>query len=310
MEIIIHTFMGISNMLKQCANNEKGFTLIEIAIVMVIIGLLAGGGVSLMGMLSERKMRNETAEYLNDAKNALINYAKIHGRLPWADNINGDGWENNLLATGELPYLTLGMKPRDANSRFIKYALNNNIGTDRSTSCSTLRPGLPSGSIPSVVDSDGSAIAFPVAAVLISAGPKDADNDGNVFDDITGTPQGDNTNGNPNYIRHPPNDTFDDLVVYISGYSLYGEICGDGGIYSDRIIIPIKNRSSNDVYVYNTTESSDIAMILPGTSITHEFFLGDTIELCLSPGGCGTTVTSTPSTPRTIDESVIFVDIP
>jgi prepilin-type N-terminal cleavage/methylation domain-containing protein len=40
--------------------HEAGFTLIEIAIVMVIIGLLAGGGVSLMGMLSERKARNET----------------------------------------------------------------------------------------------------------------------------------------------------------------------------------------------------------------------------------------------------------
>lgn len=37
-------------MTKLPAFNEKVFTLIEIAIIMVIIGLLAGGGVSLMGM--------------------------------------------------------------------------------------------------------------------------------------------------------------------------------------------------------------------------------------------------------------------
>jgi prepilin-type N-terminal cleavage/methylation domain-containing protein len=31
---------------------QHGFSMIEIAIVMVIIGLLAGGGISLMGMLT------------------------------------------------------------------------------------------------------------------------------------------------------------------------------------------------------------------------------------------------------------------
>lgn len=294
-------------MTKLKVTSEKGFTLIEIAIVMVIIGLLAGGGVSLMGMLSERKIRNESAEYLDEAKFALISYAKVNGRLPWADSDN-DGDEDSGITRGTLPYLTLVLKPRDANSRVIGYALNTNLGTSRSNSCSALRAGL-AGS-PLVVDSDGSTTAFSVAAVLVSAGPKDADNDGNVFDDVTtGTHQGDNRDGAPNFIRRPPDNTFDDLVVYISGYPLYGEICGDRGIYSDRMQITIKNRSSNDVYVYNNTQSKDIGMIPGMNAMPLEFFLGDDIELCSSSGGCATTVTSTPSTPVTIDESVIVVDV-
>ncbi|HWR90943.1 MAG TPA: type II secretion system protein, partial [Desulfobacterales bacterium] len=46
--------------------DQRGFTLIEIAVVMVIIGLLAGGGVSLMRMLTERKARNDALAYLKE----------------------------------------------------------------------------------------------------------------------------------------------------------------------------------------------------------------------------------------------------
>lgn len=288
-------------MTKLSVSNEKGFTLIEIAIVMVIIGLLAGGGVSLMGMLSERRVRNESAEYLNDAKYALTSFAKINGRLPWADN-NNDGLENNNIATGTLPYLTLGLKPRDANSRVINYTLNVNLRTDRSTSCSSLRPGL-AGS-PLMVDADGSATSFPVAAVLIGAGPKDADNDGNVFDRITaGTYRGDNRNGTPNYLRHPPTITFDDLVVYISGYSLYGEMCGDS-------VLSVSNGSGANIFVYNTTQSSDIGLVAPGSAVTFRVISGERVAIRSAAGGGGAAVGSTPNTPIVIAGSGVVIRVP
>jgi len=62
--------------------NSRGFSLIEIAIVMVIIGVLAGGGVSLIGMLTKRKARTESIDYLKHAQAALISFADINGRLP------------------------------------------------------------------------------------------------------------------------------------------------------------------------------------------------------------------------------------
>jgi len=71
-------------------SNQKGFTLIEIAIVMVILGILIGGGIPLLRSLMEQKKRDETISYMKQVKEVLINYARIYGRLPFADT-NGDG---------------------------------------------------------------------------------------------------------------------------------------------------------------------------------------------------------------------------
>lgn len=270
--------------------NEKGFTLLELAMVMVIIGLLAGGGVSLMGMLSERKMRNEASEYLNDAKNSLINFAKIHGRLPWADS-DWDGDQDTGASVGTFPYLDLSFKPSDSYNRVLVYELNSNLGSSLPNSCSALRTGL-SASSPLVVDSDGSTSAFSVAAVLVSAGPKNADNAGPgnlaVFDAVnSGGYSGDNTDGIPNYIRFPPNDTFDDLLVYISGYELYGEICGD-----HPELTVINSSTTNDVFVYNTTQSIDIGKIEKGVTKYYPVISGEKFELWTAAGQSGSLVTS------------------
>jgi len=268
--------------------DNRGFTLIEIAIVMVIIGLLAGGGVSLMGILSERKTRNETIEYLNEAKAALVNFARINGRLPWADS-SGDGLEDSGVSTGSFPYGTLRTGPADPQKRALRYALNSALGTGLSGTCSALRSGL-TGS-PLVVDSDGATASFPVAAVLLSSGPQDADGDGNVFDDVTaGTHLGDNRDGNPNYIRHPPDAGFDDMVVYLSEYTLYGEICGSPNL-------AVKNSTTADIFVYDRTRGSDIGIVPTGSTISYGITSGDRIELRSAAGGGGSIVASTPMTP-------------
>lgn len=300
MEIIKYFYT--LKMTKRRLNNEKGFTLIELAIVMVIIGILAGGGVSLMGMLSERKSRNETAEYLDNAKNSLINFAKIHGRLPWADS-DGDGDEDTGASVGTFPYLDLSFRPSDSNKRVLRYELNSNLGSGLPGSCNCLRGGL-SGSRPVVIDSDGSPTEFSVALVLISAGQADADGDGNVFDDITaGAFQGDNRDGTPRYIRHPPSNTFDDLVVYISGYELYGEICGDP-------VFTVNNTTGSNVYVYDNTQSTDIGIVSPGSVVSFRIISGDRITLLPSANGIGSPVNSDPMTPLIIAGSGRVVSIP
>jgi prepilin-type N-terminal cleavage/methylation domain-containing protein len=268
--------------------DSRGFTLIEIAIVMVIIGLLAGGGVSMMGMLSERKTRNETIEYLNEAKASLINFALINGRLPWADS-DGDGDEDPSASSGSFPFQTLKSGPADPQRRSLRYALNSALGSSLTGTCNALRSGL-SGS-PLVVDSDGSSASFSVAAVLVSAGMKDADGDGNVFDDeTTGTHLGDNRDGNPNYIRHVPDAGFDDLVVYLSEYVLYGEICGSPNL-------AVRNGTAGDIFVYDQTRGSDIGIVVPGSTISYGIISGGRIELRSAAGGGGSIVSSTPMTP-------------
>ncbi len=271
------------------ALKENGFTLLEIALVMVLIGLVAGGGISLLSIHSKRNARNGTIDYLNQAKAALVSFANINGRLPWADT-SGDGNEDASDTFGSLPFQTLRISPADPNDRALGYELNTNLGLNRPTSCNTLRLGLAGR--PNVVDIDGSPVAFPIAAILISAGPMDADSNGNVFDDINaGTHQGDNTDGNPNYLRHTPlENTFDDLVVYLGENELYGEICGNP-------LLTVRNTSLPLVYVYDQSLGVDVGIVVNGDTETYDIISGSQIELRDAPAGGGALVGSTPATP-------------
>jgi prepilin-type N-terminal cleavage/methylation domain-containing protein len=292
-------------MLRSAVNlrrHQHGFSLIEIAIVMVIIGLLAGGGISVMSVLTQRKVRNETIDYLQQARAVLLSFAAINGRLPWADT-NADGNENVAAIAGDLPYQTLKLMPTDPNKRTLKYALNSNLGTDQSASCTVLRTGLGGG--PSVVDADGAAVAFQISAIVVSAGPRDADGDGNTFDGISaGTHQGDNTDGNPNFIRHPPTDTFDDLVVYVGENELYGEIC-------EYLALAVNNNSSGTVYVHNRTQGSDLGSLINGAVGTYDILSGSLIEIRDAPGGFGAIVLpSSPPTPLALAGRGFTITLP
>jgi prepilin-type N-terminal cleavage/methylation domain-containing protein len=265
--------------------NAKGFTLLEIAIVMVIIGILAGGGVSLMGMLTKRKARNATVDYLQQVRTALVSFAATNGRLPWADT-DGDGAENSGNANGTLPFLTLQIAPSDAYKRVLHYEINANLGTNRSATCSALKSGLSVR--PMVVDADGSATAFNVAAVLVSSGPMDADTNGNVFDSLTsGTHQGDNISGTPNYLRYPPVEAFDDLTTYIGGNEMSAYVC-------EYLDMAVNNNSSTTVFVYDINQGINIGSIPNGSSGVYNIISGTRIEL-RDAGGAN--VASTPPTP-------------
>lgn len=281
--------------------NSKGFSLVEIAVVLVIVGLLAGGGVSLMGTFSKRKARNNTLDYLKQAKEAVISYTDINGRLPWADTDN-DGNENTGSSSGNFPYATLNVRPVDVYKRVLRYEMNRRLGQDKPTSCNTLRTGLAGP--PALVDADGSTSSFPVAAVLISAGPMDSDGDGDVFDDVTGAFQGDNTNGNPNYIRYPPTDTFDDMVAYVGGNELLGDIC-------EYLVLAVNKGTSapNTIYVHDRTRGIDLGRLSNGQTGSYDIISGTRIEIRSASGGGGTIVVSRPQTPVTLAGDGCTIDI-
>jgi prepilin-type N-terminal cleavage/methylation domain-containing protein len=224
-------------MIRMDSKKSKGFTLIEIAIVMVVIGLLTGGGISIMRVMTERKARNDNLEYLQRAKEAILSFAEINGRLPRPDSFaSNDGWEDAFAANqnciGFLPYKNLNIAPTDAYQRRVKYEINNipataNLITDRGKTCITLSGWNPASGIRPLVVDIGSATSFAVAAILISGGPTDADSAGGEFDACAAVaPEGggNNITGTPNYIRHVPTATFDDVVVYIGGYELSSKI--------------------------------------------------------------------------------------
>lgn len=67
-----------SNSLRRSA----GFTLVEIAMVLVIIGMLIGLGAGLVGPLVKRAKLTETRETVKEAYNAIIGYTVANKRLP------------------------------------------------------------------------------------------------------------------------------------------------------------------------------------------------------------------------------------
>ncbi|WP_297454178.1 prepilin-type N-terminal cleavage/methylation domain-containing protein [Persephonella sp.] len=64
---------------------NRGFTLIELAMVLIIIGLLMGIGITAFGILVKRAKVQSTKEIINAAADALISYAGSAEKLPGTD---------------------------------------------------------------------------------------------------------------------------------------------------------------------------------------------------------------------------------
>ncbi len=101
---------------------QKGFTLIELAIVLVIIGVLVGSILGTLGARIENTRRAETQDALDKIKLSLYGFAMSQSpvRLPCPDTDN-DGEENmaggscsNLTSPGNLPWVSLGISRGDA----------------------------------------------------------------------------------------------------------------------------------------------------------------------------------------------------
>ncbi len=78
------------DMSKRCLNGkvkshmirQKGFTLIELAIVLVILGLLLGTGTGIVGMLTKRAKLHETRNIITTGIESLISYSASNNSLP------------------------------------------------------------------------------------------------------------------------------------------------------------------------------------------------------------------------------------
>lgn len=96
-----------------------GFSLVEMAIVMVIFALLAGGLMMTLTTQQEIQRLSEVRRQLADIREALIGYAVANGRLPppadpaIASGTGGAGVLDEGRTTGVLPWATLGLPETD-----------------------------------------------------------------------------------------------------------------------------------------------------------------------------------------------------
>lgn len=92
-----------SNSHRRLLAQKDGFTLIELAMVLIVIGILISLGVSLVGPLTKRSKYIETKDMLSGDVGALISFASYQKRLPTAAEFPtsvrapNDSWTKALL---------------------------------------------------------------------------------------------------------------------------------------------------------------------------------------------------------------------
>lgn len=141
--------------------NNYGFTLVELAMVLFIVGLLLGGMLVPLSTKLEQDNRETTNTNLNDIREALLGYAVINRRLPCPDCPDGatgscsavaaanrnDGMEdrsgstpNRLCQTdiGNLPWVDLQAGEFDAWGRHFTYRVTPAFSREtNTTACGT-----------------------------------------------------------------------------------------------------------------------------------------------------------------------------
>ena len=229
------------------SRRPRGFTLIEMAIVLLIVSLLLGGGLSLIGAQAEHQRVKDSQKALDDAKEALIGYALANGRLPSPATAATTGVENplgggncNNSYDGFLPATTLGLPGTDANGyltdawgRPIRYAVtraNGNAATTangiRTTTLATFAPDLrvcstATGIAPPNCSGAATTLSNNAVAIILSTGSNPA----NVNTDETA-----NQNNDPVFVSHTPTATFDDQVTWLAPGTFYNRMVQAGAL--------------------------------------------------------------------------------
>ncbi len=85
------------------ATRNSGFSLIELAVVLVIIGLLVGGGIAALDTTIEQSNRSQQRKHLDVVRDALYGFSMSNGRLPCPDaSTPRNGRENTT--SGSVPF--------------------------------------------------------------------------------------------------------------------------------------------------------------------------------------------------------------
>ncbi len=128
--------------MKSCIKVQSGFTLIEVAIVLIIVSILLGYTFAMIPIQQDLKQYQKADAEMNEIIHQLVAFAQVNGRLPCPDSAAGangledtvdlfDNADGNIVGAdtvidgclayfGFLPRATLGMNGRvDGQGRLL-----------------------------------------------------------------------------------------------------------------------------------------------------------------------------------------------
>jgi prepilin-type N-terminal cleavage/methylation domain-containing protein len=107
---------------------QNGFSLVEMAVVMVILAMLIGGLIAPLTAQIDQRNMNETRRSLSEIKEALIGFAVTTGRLPCPAVSAANGDEKAVCIAvadrhGYIPWAKLGVPKLDAWGNIFRYSV-------------------------------------------------------------------------------------------------------------------------------------------------------------------------------------------
>ncbi len=272
--------------------SERGLTLIELAIVLIVLGVLLGLGASVIGVLVKRNKFVESREIVSANLEGVVGYAIASGRLP--------ATETELI--GSL------RSARDSYGKFTMYIYSGNLDDASGVICTatatniTLRVGCADVACTSyeqeipnvaflVVSGDGNYNLQTWHSALTSVGSSTvvmgrADTNLTLFLYTYGLSADDYAG---DVLRSEP---YDDIVKWVSLYELKPKVgCGGSGSGGcPHSAITVRNTSGRNYYYTNS--SATCQLWSSGSSVTLPS--GDTLNVYRSWWRCffGTPVAS------------------
>jgi len=151
---------------------RRGFTLLEMAVVLVIIGVVVGSGITMLSGNLQKRQYDETQAKLAAIKKALYDYRTAFNRLPCPADVTLKISDTNFGNEAATPGTCTGGTPA-ANFTHTTFTgdTHSNTTVDDISSTATLAvgmgitgSGIPSNTTITAIDGDGHTITISAAA--------------------------------------------------------------------------------------------------------------------------------------------------